>query len=150
MFIWAPDSVIYSACLDWFYVDKCLWTPLTTHSYVSVSGPLVLTGRSECYSISNNILDNIVLPTLCQQFGESPSTWQCPCAHSGVHKEMLFWIWCGRTGLDWALTSNLFNAFGNWTGNSNPGLIAEDLTQWLNRCKSLQPESFFQLFFHLI
>ena len=50
----------------------------------------------------NDILDNSVLPTLWQQFGEGPfpvSKWQCPCAPSEVHSEMVYRDRCGGTWL---------------------------------------------------
>jgi hypothetical protein len=78
----------------------------------------------------NDILDNSVIPTLWQQFGEGPFLFQLDNAH--VHKASLYrngllrFVWKNLTGLHRALTSTLSNTFGmNWNTDCKPGLISQ-------------------------
>jgi hypothetical protein len=64
-----------------------------------------------------------------QQFWGRPfpvSLWQCPCAQSEVHTEMVCWDQCGKTWLSCrALTSTPLNPFGmKWNADCESGLIA--------------------------
>ena len=62
-----------------------------------------------------DILDNYMLPTLRQpfgegsfQFGKGPLLFQQDCAHSEVHKDML-WVWRNLSGQHKSLTSTTMN-----------------------------------------
>ncbi len=94
-------------CFHRYTVQPNVWTPLSSSSFLSALGlglflmvwsqPLVF--FREIIMLQHVIiLDNLVLPTLFQlcYFQFPVSTWQCPCAESQVHKEMLFLVWCGR------------------------------------------------------
>ena len=59
-------------------------------------GPLVPVKVNLNTTAYNDILDNSVLPSFWQQFGEGLFLFR-PCAQSEVHSEMVFRDWCGRT-----------------------------------------------------
>lgn len=42
------------------------------------------------------------------------STWPCPCAQIDVRKEMIYWVWCGRTWL--ACTKPRFESHWSFLG----------------------------------
>ncbi len=63
------------------------------------------------------------------------STWQRPSAQS--HKEIVFPVWCRRTGLLRALTSTPSNTFGmNWNTNCKPDPITQHQC-WTRRVKAI-------------
>lgn len=81
----------------------------------SWSGPLS-SSEGKVYATSyKDILGNIysfnTVPTV------SPPAWQCPCTQSRVHKETVWWIWCGGT---WGTPVNTFGM--DWKVICEPGL----------------------------
>ena len=77
----------------------------------------------------NDILDDSILPTLWQQFGECPFLFQHDNApvHNArsVQNGLSRSVWKSLTGLHRALTSTPSNTFGmNWKADCEPGLIA--------------------------
>ena len=108
-------------------------------------GPLVpVKGNLKSY-----ILDDSVLPTLCQQFGEGPFLFQHDIAlytKQGPYRNVFSrLVWKNLTGLHRALTSTPSNTFGmNWDVDCELGLIAQHqcptslMLLWLNGSKSLQ------------
>ena len=78
----------------------------------------------------NDILDNSVLPTLWQQFGEGPFLFQhdnAPCTKRGLNRNgLLRLVWKNLTGLHRALTSTTSNTFRmNCNADCEPGLITQ-------------------------
>ena len=74
----------------------------------------------------NDILDDSVLPTLWQQFGDGPFLFQHDNTLSCPHRNgLLRLVWKNLTGLHSALTSTPSNSFGmNWNAGCESGLIA--------------------------
>ena len=95
------------------------------------------------------ILEDSVLPTLWQQFGEGSLLFQHDNApvHKArsIQKCLSRLVWKNLTGLQRALTSTPLNTFRmNWNGDCEPGLIVQHqcptslMLLWLNGSKSLQ------------
>lgn len=60
-------------------------------------GPLVPVKGNVNATLYKDIIDNCVLPTRWQQFGEGPLLFQhdCTFAQCKVHKNMVLQVWCG-------------------------------------------------------
>ena len=91
----------------------------------------------------NDILDDSVLPTLWQQFGEGPYLFQHH--NAPVHKARSIQKSFVEIGVERALTSTPSNNFGiNWISDCKPGLIGLHqcpislMLLWLNGSKSQQ------------
>ena len=103
-----------------------------TKPFVPVKGNL----RSTAH---NDILDDSVLPTLWQQFGEGPFLLQhdnAPVHKARSMQKLSRSVWKNLTGLHGALTSTPSNTFGmNWNADCEPDIIAQhqlpDLTNAL-------------------
>ena len=99
-----------------------------------------------------DILEDSVLSTLCQQFGEGPFLFQHDnatmplCTKQDPYRDGLSRsVWKNLTGLHRALTSTPWNTFGmNWNVDCEPDQIAQHhcptslMLLWLNGSKSPQ------------
>ncbi len=109
-------------------------------------GPLLPVKGNCNASAYQDILDNAMLPTLREQFGEGPFLFQhdSTCKQGLLRHGWMSLVWKNSTGPHKALTLTPSNTFGmNWNGDCEPGfLVQQCLTSqmhyWMNAQKFQQ------------